>query len=120
MLPLGKVVRNMSRSRAWTRYQRRRAIRRKAGFLCRRYGRDAVKRWTGGAPGRLSKGKIHCSCWLCSQKSRDTPRMDDRRKEASAMLARKEMLEQGDLRHMACPAGDESDAFGSLGQSGLL
>ena len=82
----------MSRSRAWTRYQRRRAICRKAGILRRAYGSDEVQYWTGGKPGKLSKGKIHCSCWMCRRKSYDESSMADQRKTISAMFAVKEEL----------------------------
>lgn len=82
----------VSRSRAWTRYQRRRAIGRKAGILRRNYGRDEVKYWTKGEPGRLSKGKIHCSCWMCRRKSYDEPSMADRRKTVCALMEMKEEL----------------------------
>jgi len=40
-------------------------------FLQRRDGREEVKMRTGGQYGRFSKGKIHCSCWMCRTKSYD-------------------------------------------------
>ena len=69
----------MSRTRAWTRFQRRRAIGRKIGFLRRNYGEYEVECWTRGKPGALSKGKIHCSCWMCRKKSYDEASIPDRR-----------------------------------------
>lgn len=67
------------RDRAYYRYQRNRHIRRKIGIL-RRWGGDVLEGWLRGCPGRLSKGKIHCSCPLCRVKSYDERRMDDKRK----------------------------------------
>ena len=83
----------MSRSRAWTRFHRRRTIGRKLGIL-RRYGSDEVEGWTHGKPGRLSKGKIHCSCWMCRRKSCDELSMTDKRKELSARMERKEVYDE--------------------------
>ena len=45
-------------------------------------GDENVKAWTAGGTkiGRLSKGKIHCSCWMCRVKSYDyRSHMDARR-----------------------------------------
>ena len=75
----------MNRTRGWHRFQRRRAIARKAGILRRNWGAEEVFLWTGGKPGRLSKGKIHCSCWMCRCKSRDERSASDNRKQVSML-----------------------------------
>ena len=60
-----------------------RAIHRKEGILRRIGGEEYVFAWTGGKPGRLAKGKIHCSCPMCRVKSCDSPTIPDlRRQEA--------------------------------------
>ena len=63
----------MARGREWRRFQRRRAIGKKKGILHRIGGDENVKAWTAGGTkiGRLSKSKIHCSCWMCRTKSYD-------------------------------------------------
>ena len=61
----------MKRSKDYYRYQRKQHIKRKLGILRRIGGEDDVRAWSGGQPGRLSKGKIHCSCWMCRSKSYD-------------------------------------------------
>ena len=73
----------MNRTRIWYRYQRRRAIHRKAGILRRIWGAAEVNLWTNGKTGKLSKGKIHCSCWMCRHQSRDEHSASDLRKESS-------------------------------------
>ncbi len=84
--------REMNRTRVWYRYQRRRAIHRKAGILRRILRVAEVNLWTGGKTGKLSKGKIHCSCWMCRHKSRDEHSASDQRKESSL---RQQMKEEG-------------------------
>jgi len=61
----------MSRSRAYTRHQRQRCIQRKKNLI-----RDG-KFWIYKYEGMLSKGKIHCSCWMCRTKSYDYPKIQD-------------------------------------------
>jgi len=61
----------LKRNRAYYRWQRNRIIRKKIGMLKRYGGAESVMAWTGGQYGRLSKGKIHCSCWMCRRKSYD-------------------------------------------------
>ena len=75
----------MNRTRDWHRFQRRRAIARKAGILRRNWGAEEMNLWTGGMSGRLSKGKIHCSCWMCRCKSRDERSTSDNRKQISML-----------------------------------
>lgn len=50
----------MSRSRAYTRNERNKAISRKRGIAISVYGNDWYK-----VHGKYSKGKIHCGCGLC-------------------------------------------------------
>lgn len=45
-------------------------------------GHELVYGWTRGTPGRLAKGKIHCSCPMCIMKSYD----QISHSEAKAML----------------------------------
>lgn len=62
----------VKRSQDYYRYQRKRHIKRKMGILRRIGGEDNLACWTGdGYYGVLSKGKIHCSCWMCRTKSYD-------------------------------------------------
>ena len=67
----------MKRNRAWRRYQRRRAIRRKKGVSGRIYGMD----WFQGLDGKYSKGHIGCGCGLCKLGKRfRRPSWEDERK----------------------------------------
>jgi hypothetical protein len=52
---------------------RNRAINRKCGILKKLNGEnfDYYCGWIRNQPGRLAKGKIHCSCWMCRRKSYD-------------------------------------------------
>lgn len=59
----------MQRTRAYCRWQRTRTIRKKLSLLKRMGGDDLIQGWVRGKPGRLAKGKIHCSCYLCRTKS---------------------------------------------------
>jgi len=61
----------MRRNRAYYKWQRSRIISRKLGILGRMGWTDAITAWTRGQPGRLAKGKIHCSCRMCRRKSYD-------------------------------------------------
>lgn len=63
----------MERDRAYYRYQRKQHIKRKMGILKRLGGKEYLYSWTSDEYGRLSKGKIHCSCWMCRSKSYDSP-----------------------------------------------
>ena len=56
----------MERTRAYRRYQRQRAIRRKKGVSRRIYGID----WFQGVDGKYSKGHIGCGCGLCKPDKR--------------------------------------------------
>lgn len=73
----------MKRGRAYHRWQRLRTIRRKVAQLKRIGGESYVYAWTQGKPGRLSKGKIHCSCPMCRRTAYDgLSHRDAKRKEA--------------------------------------
>jgi len=70
----------LNRDRAYYRYQRIRTINRKKGICKRLGGNELVEAWVRYKPGRLSKGKIHCSCWMCRRKSYDEKSISDVRK----------------------------------------
>ncbi len=81
----------MKRGKPYYRWRRALAIGKKRGILLRssgEYGEDFLHGWThGGALGYLSKGKIHCSCWLCRKKSYDEKSHSDKMKDCSAAQA---------------------------------
>lgn len=52
------------RTRAQRRHKRASVINRKAKIERSIYGKELFIR------GTLAKGKIHCSCWMCSSKTR--------------------------------------------------
>ena len=83
----------MKRDRAYYRYQKKRHIRRKIGILQRIGGEDDVLAWSRGQPGRLSKGKIHCSCWMCRTKSYDEPSHGDKKSRSASEQQRKAFLQ---------------------------
>ena len=80
----------MNRDRSYYRKQRMHAIHRKEKILRQLGGEENVLAWEHGAAGRLSKGKIHCSCWMCRRKSYDAPQIRDQR---AAMDAVQQLLE---------------------------
>ncbi|MBD8069623.1 hypothetical protein [Bacillus sp. PS06] len=51
-----------NRSRAYYRHHRKRVIQRKSKIV-KQLG------WQPVLTGYFAKGKIHCSCWMCSQKT---------------------------------------------------
>lgn len=63
------------KSRAKTRYERFRHINRKKRII-----KEQNNYWHYKHEGMLSKGKIHCSCWMCRQKSYDSLKISDIRK----------------------------------------
>lgn len=81
------------RGRAMTRYMRRTHINRKKKII-----HDKQDYWAYHYEGMLSKGKIHCSCRMCSAKFSDLPKMQDLRRKTTMdgdysdyMLDRKEV-----------------------------
>lgn len=50
----------MERDRGYYRYQRRQHIARKRRII------DETHHWFCDCDGKLAKGKIHCSCWMCA------------------------------------------------------
>jgi hypothetical protein len=61
----------MQRPKALRRHYTQRAIERKKHKLQHESWYDAYEDWThGGQRNRLNKGKIHCSCWMCSAKTK--------------------------------------------------
>ena len=74
----------MERDRAYYRYQRKQHIERKKGILRRIGGEESLTAWSRDEYGRLSKGKIHCSCWMCRAKSYDQPTASDWRSQVGA------------------------------------
>ena len=82
----------MKRGRAYYRYQRKRHIKRKMGILRRVGGEEYLSAWSRDEYGRLSKGKIHCSCWMCRTKSYDEPAVSDWRTQVGADQQVKEYL----------------------------
>lgn len=67
----------MERGRAYTRYQRNMHINRKKRII---HAKDDY--WYYKYEGKLSKGKIHCSCWMCRLKSYEYPCAQDIRRKA--------------------------------------
>lgn len=74
----------MKRGTGYYRTQRRRTIKKKKRLLCRIGGQDYLQAWTRGENGRLSKGKIHCSCPMCRNKSYDNLTIRDKRSKERA------------------------------------
>lgn len=68
----------MNRDRSYYRKQRKRVIHRKEKILRQLGGEEEVRAWARGATGRFSKGKIHCSCYICRRKSYDEPQIRDK------------------------------------------
>ena len=69
----------MNRSRAYRRFQRNRTIHHKSMILRDYWKLNDADYWTPERYGVLSKGKVHCSCWMCRRKSYDDPRIMDKR-----------------------------------------
>lgn len=56
----------MNRTRDYYRKERARHIARKEQIIIKVYHGEAWGEFVGPAHGRLSKGKIHCSCPMCA------------------------------------------------------
>ena len=76
----------MQRNRAYYRMVRKRTIKKKLGILKKLDRAVTIQEngWVRGNPGRLSKGKIHCSCWMCRSKSHDSLSHSDVKKTIDA------------------------------------
>ena len=86
----------MKRDRGYYRRQRAKQIRRKERILYGLGGHETVYAWERGVPGRLAKGKIHCSCPMCRTKSYDyLGRRDLRANEKAQEMCRELMMEGG-------------------------
>jgi hypothetical protein len=60
----------LKRNKSYYRYQRNRAINRKFNILRKDWGTEETEKFYDKTnKGKLSKGKIHCSCWMCREKS---------------------------------------------------
>ena len=75
----------MNRNMAYYRAQRIRIINKKRNILAKIGGSELVHAWSRGELGRLSKSKIHCSCWMCRTKSYEYKSHSDKKKEAAAI-----------------------------------
>ena len=64
---------HMQNNRGDRRWERERMMQRRCDILRRIGGEAYVQAWTQGAPGRMAKGKIHCSCPKCRAKSWEYP-----------------------------------------------
>ena len=79
------------RTRAYRRYQRRRAIRRKKETSRCVYGMD----WFRGVDGKYSKGHIGCGCGLCKPVKRfRVPSWEDARKTEAFRREIREVLKE--------------------------
>lgn len=73
------------RNRNYHRKQRIRAINRKLAIRCSQWGtQDTFKIYDATQRGKLHKGKVHCSCMMCSIKSSTELSHTDKRKSAFA------------------------------------
>jgi len=74
----------MKKTETFRRSERTRIINRRVKILKQFGGEKYVFAWSRGDIGRFSKGKIHCSCWMCRSKSYDAISRADKRKLISA------------------------------------
>lgn len=63
----------MNRTRDYYRFQRERVIHKKYAIQEVRMGKTAAFDYyhSTSSVGKLSKGKVHCSCYMCRVKSKD-------------------------------------------------
>lgn len=93
----------MKRDRGYYRSQRKRTIQRKKNLLYSIGGHGYWWAWTQGANGRLAKGKIHCSCPMCRNKSYDDPTIRDKQtNEKAKEMVREYLMEE----EMPCERND--------------
>ena len=62
-------MKNNKRNRGYYRYHRNRSIRRKKQILKAIWPYNKPEDIYGNKMGKLSKGKVHCSCKMCSMKT---------------------------------------------------
>ena len=74
----------MQRDCAYLRKERKRIVYKKCSLL-KKLGYGLYEGYTRGEPGRLAKGKIHCSCWMCRKKSYDSLSHQDLKHEEYAV-----------------------------------
>lgn len=73
------------RNRNYYRKQRIRAINRKLAIRIAQWGtQDTLKIYDATQRGKLHKGKVHCSCPMCSRKSSTELSHTDKRKYVKA------------------------------------
>lgn len=77
----------MNREKSYYREMRRKHINRKKNIVKKAYSLidDYYEH-----DGMYSKGKIHCSCWMCRRKSYDEARMMDKRNAAKQIYSLQE------------------------------
>lgn len=74
-----------NRNRNYYRKQRIRAIERRINIRINQWGtQDTLKIYDAKQRGKLHKGKVHCSCPMCSTKSSTEMSHTDKRKFAFA------------------------------------
>ena len=78
----------MARTRAYHRHQRERVISRKSRISHALYGWEYYEH-----RGAYSKGKIHCSCWMCRASDFRGRHIPDRGELCSMMKLREQAIE---------------------------
>ncbi len=84
----------MRRSRAFYRKNRLRAISRKSRIIRNTWWLgdcETIQFWNPVRIGMLSKGKVHCSCWMCRRKSYDELSHADKKKKTAQEQRLEEM-----------------------------
>ena len=84
----------MRRNKNYYREQRERAIERKYRLEQKRLGKSLAEEiYDEKRRGKLNKGKIHCSCWMCRTKSTDELSHRDKKQKAKAQYQLTHLLE---------------------------
>lgn len=85
----------MKRSKDYLRHQRERVIKRKLNILRKTWGSsEADSYYTDKRKGKLHKGKVHCSCGMCSIKSSEELKASDKRSLINAKEQIKELQKE--------------------------
>lgn len=79
-----------NRSRAYYRHHRKRVINRKLGIIKHYYWKVKNDEY-----GRLVKGKIHCSCWMCSEK---TNQLGPKKSEKARIISQIQQLNDYEIK----------------------